>query len=118
MQFLLLIHADERAQARFTPEQSQAQFAAYMKYTNDLVHAGVMRGGDPLKPSEGGAKVTVKDGKTRVVDGPFTESKEVLGGYYMIECSSRDDAIAWAAKCPGAREGTMEVREVMVIPKG
>jgi hypothetical protein len=117
MQFLLLIHGDERAQAKMTPAETEKHFAAYMAYTNELVKAGVMRGGEPLKPSGGGAKVTVRDGKTRVVDGPFTESKEVLGGFYMVECASRDEAIRWAAKCPGASEGTMEVREVLPVPK-
>jgi hypothetical protein len=116
MQFLLLIHGDERQ--KLTPPQAERQFAAYMAYTEELIKAGVMRAGEPLKPSDGGAKVTVREGKTRVVDGPFTESKEVLGGFYMIECASRDEAIRWAAKCPGAAEGTMEVREVLPIPKG
>jgi hypothetical protein len=117
MQFLLLIHGDERAQAKMTPAQQERQFGAYMAYTQELIKAGVHRGGEPLTPSEGGAKVTVREGKARVVDGPFTESKEVLGGFYMVECASRDEAIKWAAKCPGAEDGTMEVREVMYIPK-
>jgi hypothetical protein len=52
-----------------------------------------------------------------VVDGPFTESKEVLGGFYLVECASKEEAVAWAAKCPGAAYGTMEVREIMVFPK-
>jgi hypothetical protein len=59
--------------------------------------------------------VTVRDGKTRIVDGPFTESKEALGGYYVIDCASREEAIKWAAKCPGASHGTMEVREILPI---
>jgi hypothetical protein len=117
MQFLLLIHGDERQQARMTPDELEKQFAAYMSYTKDLSKAGVWLGGEPLKPSDGGAKVTVREGKTRIVDGPFTESKEVLGGFYMVECATRDEAIAWAAKCPGASHGTMEVREVLPIPK-
>jgi hypothetical protein len=118
MQFLLLIHGDEQKDAKLSPAQRDKQFADYMAYTNELVKAGVMLAGEPLKPSDGGAKVTVRDGKTRVVDGPFTESKEVLGGFYMIECGSREDAIRWAAKCPGASDGTMEVREVLAIPRG
>jgi hypothetical protein len=118
MQFLLLIHGDEIEQARMTPAELEKQFGAYMAYTNELAKAGVMLGGEPLKPSDGGARVTVREGKTRVVDGPFTESKEVLGGFYMIECATREEAIKWAARCPGASEGTMEVREVLPVPKG
>jgi hypothetical protein len=112
MEFVLLIHSDERAGAQMSDADRAAQHDAYKAYTEELVKAGVMRAGNPLQPSNGGAKVTVREGKTRIIDGPFTESKEVLGGYYIIDCASREEAIKWAAKCPGATHGTMEVREV------
>jgi len=111
MQFLLLIHASEGG----TPTAAEGEqiHAAYKSYTEELKKAGVWRGGEPLMPSAEGKKVTVREGKTRIVDGPFTEAKEVLGGFYMVDVPSRDEAVKWAAKCPGAHHGTMEVREVM-----
>ncbi len=115
MQFLLLIHESEN-QTR-TPADREAMQADYVVYTKELMAAGVMRGGDPLQPSATGAKVSVREGKRRVVDGPFTEAKEVLGGYYMIDVPDLAAAVGWAEKCPGAKVGTMEVREVRPYPK-
>ena len=114
MQFILLIHAAEGQQ------HSEAELAQmtkdYFAYTRELQAAGIMQAGAPLMPSDKGAKVTVRESKQRVVDGPFTEAKEVLGGFYMVDVPTLADAIAWAAKCPGARHGTMEVREVREYP--
>jgi hypothetical protein len=111
MQFLLLIHGNEN-RTMSQPEREQMH-AAYRDYTKEMTGAGIMRGGDALMPTEKGAKVSVREGKTRIVDGPFTEAKEVLGGYYLVDVATRDEAVKWAAKCPGALHGTMEVREVM-----
>jgi hypothetical protein len=111
MQFLLLIHGSEAGTP--SPAERQQIHADYKAYTEELQKAGVMRGGDPLMPSAKGAKVSVREGKTRIVDGPFTEAKEVLGGYYMVDVPTLAEAVKWAAKCPGAHHGTMEVREVM-----
>lgn len=118
MQFLLLIQGDEAEWAKATEAEKKATFSKYMAYSQELQRAGVMRSGEPLRDSSTGARVQVRAGKTRVVDGPFTESKEVLGGFYLVECASKDEAVKWAAKCPGAEYGTMEVREIMVFPKG
>ncbi len=117
MQFLLLIHEPEATAAR-SPSEREALTADYVGYTKELQAAGVMRGGDPLMPSAKGAKVSVREGKTRIVDGPFTEAKEVLGGYYMVDVPALAEAVEWAAKCPGAKHGTMEVREVRPFMKG
>jgi hypothetical protein len=114
MQFLLLIHGAE-GQTHTEAEMGQIT-QEYIAYSRELQGAGVMQAGAPLMPSAKGAKVTVRESKQRVVDGPFTEAKEVLGGFYMVEVATLADAIAWAAKCPGARYGTMEVREVRPFP--
>jgi hypothetical protein len=111
MQFLLLIHANENG--TMSPAEREQMHAAYRDYTKEATEAGIMRGGDALMPTAKGAKVSVREGKTRIVDGPFAEAKEVLGGYYLVDVATRDEAVKWAAKCPGALHGTMEVREVM-----
>ena len=117
MQFMIVINSDERAQAKATVEQQKTMHAEYMRYTEELQKAGVMRGGDALDSSSSGARVSFEDGRRIVRDGPFTEAKEVIGGYYLIDAKSRDEAIEWAAKCPGAKHAGVEVRSVMVFPK-
>jgi hypothetical protein len=86
--------------------------AAMMKYNEELQKAGVLRGLDGLHPPAAGARVTFAGGKPMVTDGPFTESKEVLGGYWMIEVGSRAEAIEWAKRCPASANETIEVRQV------
>jgi hypothetical protein len=116
MQFMIVISTDEKAQAKATVEQQKEMHAAYMAYTNELKKAGVMLHGDGLLPSSKGARISYKEGRRVVTDGPFTEAKEVVGGYYIIDVKSRDEAIEWAGKCPGARQGGgVELREVMVF---
>ena len=116
-QYLILINSDEKAQAKATVEQQKEIFGAYMKYTEDLNKAGVMRGGEALENSSSGARISFKEGHRVVTDGPFAEAKEVIGGYYLIDVKTREEAIEWAAKCPGAKYGGVEVRSVMVFPK-
>ena len=113
MRYLLAIHTNEVAESKASPEEQGKVWAAYEKYTNDLKDAGVLIGGEPLLPSAHGAKVQVRNGKRTVVDGPFAEAKEVLGGYYVLECKSIQEASEWAARCPGAANGTLEVRQIM-----
>ncbi len=116
MRYMILITGDE-AEARCAPPGEEAQaFAAWEKYTQDLQKAGVLLAGDALLPSSRGSRVTVRDGKRSVTDGPFAEAKEVVGGYYLIQVKSKEDAIEWASRCPGALDGTIEVREVMEFP--
>src|ERR1700678_4223889 len=112
MQYLLLLHADESGFGRMTPEQQQQGMAAYMAYTEALVKAGAYKGSNRLQFVSTATTVRVVDGKTQVLDGPFADSKEQLGGYYLIEAPDLDAAISWAARCPGASHGTIEVRPI------
>jgi hypothetical protein len=86
--------------------------AAMMKYNESLQKAGVLLSLDGLHPPSMGARVTFPGGKSKVVDGPFSEAKEVLGGYWMIDVRSREDAIEWAKRCPATENETIEVRQV------
>jgi hypothetical protein len=113
-QYLLLIYGEESLWANLTPDQISAEMGAYFAYTQDLQKAGVYIGGNELHPVETAKTVSVQGGKQKVVDGPFAETKETLGGYYFITAESIEDALAWAAKCPGARYGRIEVRPVVM----
>ncbi len=86
--------------------------AAMMKYNESLQKAGVLLALDGLHPPSMGARVTFKGGKPKVTDGPFSEAKEVLGGYWMIQVKSREEAIQWAMRCPGSENETIEIRQV------
>src|SRR6202046_2402345 len=86
--------------------------AAMMKYNEALKAAGVLITLDGLHPPSAGARVSFADGKPMVIDGPFIEAKEVIGGYWMIEVKSRDEAIAWASRCPASNSETIEIRQV------
>lgn len=115
MQYMLLIHANEAAyQARSQQEMSQT-YAAYMAYTEALKQAGAWVAGDRLQPTNTATTVRVVDGKTQVLDGPYAETKEQLGGYYLINVPDLDAALSWAARCPGASHGTIEVRPIWAM---
>jgi hypothetical protein len=111
---MLLIYGEESTWAKLTPDQISAEMGAYMAYTQDLQKAGVYVSGHELQPVETAKTVSVTAGKQKVVDGPFAETKETLGGYYFIDVETQEDALAWAAKCPGARYGRIEVRPVVI----
>jgi hypothetical protein len=113
MEYLLLIYSDEQAMAALSKEQLEEQFAAYRVYTQSLIDAGVMRGGNALDPVGTARSVRVRNGKTIATDGPFAETKEQLGGYYLIECADMAAAEHWAATLPAAVHGTIEVRAIM-----
>lgn len=112
--YMLLIYGEESLWASLTPDQISAEMGAYFAYTQDLQKAGVLVGGDELHPVATAKTLSVADGKQRIVDGPFAETKEALGGYYIVNVESIEDALAWAAKCPGARYGRIEVRPVVM----
>lgn len=112
MQYMLLIHFDEAAMAAARQTDAQAVMSAYGAYTEAMRQAGVLRGGERLHPAANAAIVRAKGGKTSVVNGPYAEAREQLGGYYMIEAPDLDAAISWASRCPGAAEGAIEVRPV------
>ena len=96
------------------PEAQKQMYAAYTRYGTDMREAGVLRGGAELKPTHSATTVRVKNGKTVATDGPFAETKEQLGGYYIIDVPNLDEAVKWAARCPAAQGGSIEVRPVGV----
>ena len=108
MQFLLLIYENEQ---RFSQSYDQKEMDEYMAFGKD--NAGSIKGGNALQPTATAASVRVRDGKTLTTDGPFAETKEQLGGYYLVEAADRKSAAALAAKIPGARFGCVEVRPIM-----
>ncbi len=113
MKYLLLIYSDEKADVNMSKEEMDAWMGEYWAYTEALQKAEVSLGGDALQPTATATTVRVKDGKKVTTHGPFAETKEQLGGYYLLNCNNLDEAIDWAAKCPGARVGSIEVRPVM-----
>jgi hypothetical protein len=112
MQYLLMLYADESGWSRLTEAQQQEGVAAYMAYTEALKNAGVHKGSNRLRPVSAATTVRVTNGKSQVLNGPFADSKEQLGGYYLIDVPDLDAAISWAARCPGAGHGVVEVRPV------
>ena len=112
MQYLLLIYGNESGM-QAAPEEAVTQMsAAYSAYSDAMVKAGIMVGGNRLKPTSTASTVRVADGKTKVLDGPYADTKEQLGGYYLIDVPDLDAALSWAARCPGAATGTIEVRPI------
>ncbi|MEN3375371.1 MAG: hypothetical protein V7604_726 [Hyphomicrobiales bacterium] len=112
MQYLLMIYGNEAGMLAASKEMVTQMSGAYFAYTEAMKKAGVWVGGERLRPTSDATTVRVKDGKTQVLDGPYAETKEQLGGYYMIDVPDLDAALSWAARCPGAAAGTMEVRPV------
>jgi hypothetical protein len=112
MQYLLMLYADESGWDKLTPEQQQQGYAAYMAYTEALKAAGAHKSSNRLQPVSTATTVRATNGKPQVLDGPYVDSKEQLGGYYLIEAPDLDAALSWAARCPGAGHGTVEVRPV------
>jgi hypothetical protein len=113
MRYALLIYANEQGWANQSEEQSQVQFQEYMAFTKDIVDRGIQKSGEALQPTATATTVRVRDGETLTTDGPFAETKEQLGGFYIVECNDLDEAIAVAARIPDARGGSVEVRPVM-----
>jgi hypothetical protein len=113
MRFMMLMipRGYETAPPGTTPPAEAV--AAMMKYNEALKEAGILITLDGLHPPSMGIRVSFEGGKPVVTDGPFTESKEVIGGYWMIEVESREEAIAWAKRCPAANNETIEIRQVM-----
>ena len=115
MRYLLMIHADEKAMQATPKEEAEARFAAYGAYTKAMREAGAWVGGERLQPSHTATVVRAQNGKKSVLNGPYAEVKEQLGGYYLIEAPDLDGAIAWAARCPGAETGAIEVRPIWAM---
>ena len=113
MQYLLTIYADESLWTEAGPEDVDKTMAAYGALGEEMKAAGVILGGEGLQPTSTATAVRVRDGETITTDGPFAETREQLGGYYLIDVKDLDEAIRWAAKIPDAAHGTVEVRPVM-----
>ncbi len=115
MQYLCLIYEAESVAAGMSPAEQGAYFNAYMEFTQSIKDSKHFRAGDALQPVTTATTVRVRDGKTLTTDGPFAETKEQLGGYYLVEAADLDAAIAIAARIPSAKLGSIEVRPVMMF---
>ncbi len=115
MEYLLLIYEDEKIWQEASESDRAAIMQAYYTYTQSLRDAGVMKGGNALQPVATATTVHVKGNERMTTDGPFAETKEQLGGYYLIDCANLDEALDWAAKLPAATTGSVEVRPIMVF---
>jgi len=118
MQYLLLIYTDEKATLKMTEGERGAMFKQYGDFTQGIVKSGNFRAGDALQPTTTATTVRVRDGKTLTTDGPFAETKEQLGGYYLIEARDLDEATSIAVRIPGAKHGSIEVRPIVPMSKG
>ena len=116
MRYLLLIHSNESRLAEMTPEEGGEMMAGYERFTIALEKAGVLQGSDRLQPTATATTVRVRNGQTLNTDGPFAETKEQLGGYYLIDVENLDEAIRWAAQIPSAKDGSVEVRPIWEPP--
>jgi hypothetical protein len=115
MRYALLIYASEQEWAAQSEEQSQAVDQEYMAFTKDIIDRGLMKGGEALQGTATATTVRVRDGETLTTDGPFAETKEQLGGFYLVDCKDLDEAIEVAARIPDVRRGSIEVRPIMEI---
>ena len=114
MQYLLLINDDESQWGAMPEDERNAIYAEYGTYTEELQSRGILVGANQLQPGDTATVVHVEDGKTLTTDGPFAETKEVLGGYYLIDVDTLDEALEWAARIPSARYGHIEVRPIVM----
>jgi hypothetical protein len=112
MKYVLLIYGNEAAMASAPEAATNEMMAAYGAYSQAMAEAGVMVGGERLRPSSAATTVRTTNRKTQVLDGPYAETKEQLGGYFIIEAPDLDAALSWAERCPGAAHGVMEVRPI------
>ena len=115
MDYLLLLYSDETRWPQMSRDEQQQGIAAYTAYTEALRKANVYKGSNRLAPTASATTVQVANGKPKVLDGPYADSKEQLAGYYMIDVPDLDAAISWASRCPGASHGTVEVRPLWTM---
>jgi hypothetical protein len=110
MQYLLMLYVDEAGWPKLTPAEQEQGMAAYVAYTEALTKAGALASTGRLQASTAATTVRVANGKPQVLDGPYADTKEQFGGYYIIDVADLDAAISWAARCPAAGHGVVEVR--------
>ena len=113
MQYMLLIYDAEAALAKMSPEENRQFFEEYMTFTEEIRASGHLRGGDALQSIRTATTVRTREGKTTTTDGPFAETREQLGGYYLIEAKDLDEALKIAARVPSARTGSIEIRPLV-----
>lgn len=120
MRYLILIGHDEKGGKSLADAQHRELFWAYQNYEKELRLAGAYLGGEPLRPTSTATRISSDKGERQIIDGPFTESKEIVGGYFVIEAKTREEAVEWASRCPAAKLGPwsyVELREIEEIPR-
>lgn len=115
MQYMALIYDSEQTLAAMSPQEREQFMGDYFAFSKAARDAGVFVAGDALKGVDTATTLRIRDGQTLHTDGPFAETKEQLGGYYLLECKDLDEALHWAAKIPSAKTGSIEVRPVVVF---
>ncbi len=118
MQYLLLIYSDEKMDASMSKAEQDAWMGEWFAYTEELRNSGVSTAGEALHPTSTATTLRSKDGKVITTHGPFAETKEQLGGYYVLNCKDLDEAISWVSKCPGVRTGSLELRPIVDFSQG
>jgi hypothetical protein len=113
MKYALLIYSDESELVTVTSEQGEKVLGEYMAFSGEVFGSGAGKAGEALQSSETATTLRVRDGERLVTDGPFAEAREQMGGFYIVDVEDLDAALAWAAKCPGARYGAVEVRPLV-----
>jgi hypothetical protein len=114
VKYVALIYGDASRWEQFSPQEREGVYDRYRAFGEEATKAGVAIGGAELGPTRDATTVRIRDAETLVTDGPYAEVKEALGGYYLLECGSLDEALDWAAKIPGAEHGAVEVRALYV----
>jgi len=112
MRYALLICTEEAAEQALSPEEGSAEMAGYVAFGEEMGRRGVLTGGERLRPTTDATTVRVRDGEVLTSDGPFAETKEQIGGFYLVDCKDLDEAIEVASKIPGAKSGSIEVRPI------
>ena len=116
MRYMLLIYGDEKARSTMSEQEGRSLFKQYGEFTDSIRQSGAFQAGDPLQPTSTATTVRMKNGKTVTTDGPFAETKEQLGGYYIVEAENLDDALGIASRIPSVRiGGAIEVRPIMEL---
>ena len=118
MQYMLLLYSSEESRPQPGSPEMVADMQEWFAYTDEMTQAGQLVGGEPLQGIETAKTLQIRGGNKAITDGPFAETKEVLGGYYLVDVPDEATALGWAAKCPLARYGSVEVRPLMVLPPG
>ena len=117
MKYMLLIYDSEKNWAKFSDPEIQKIMGEYLQFTGEIRASGHYQSGAPLQPTPTATSVRIRNGRTLVTDGPFAETGEQLGGYYLVEARDLDEAISIASRIPSARLGTIEVRPVAPVPQ-